>query len=333
MKIFIVICCFLSTQLCFSAQFYRTGNSSDKITQNHFYACLAGGGDDDGWGAGWKELLNSTNHGDVVIIRADESRGGYEDWIFNDTSHLNFPKVNSVTTIVLDSRDDGNNSKLLQVLKEAELLFFAGGDQSLYIDYLKNTPAAKIIQSRIDRFQLSIAGTSAGMAILGEFDYGAHFSSPAEEDSNVTAEDVLKNPMGNFVDIDQNFIKLPFLNKTITDTHFSQREREGRLLGFMAKVMLSEKILINGIGSDEETAICLDQNGLGKVLGNGNAYIVKPDVFPEINQDASLLFSPVKVFKLKNNDIFDFKIWNSDIAQIEYWKVEQINNQPTLIKF
>jgi len=333
MKKLILIFCLLFAQIGHGAQIYRTGNSTDLITQNRYYACLAGGGDDDGWGKGWRELLNSTANGDVVIIRADDSRGGYEDWIFNDTSHLNFPKVNSVTTIVLESTKDGNDPKVLKLLNEAELIFFAGGDQSLYIDYLKNSKASQLIQSRLDHFDLSIAGTSAGMAILGEYDYGAHYSSPADEDSNVTAADVLQNPMGDFVDIDQNIIRLPFLNNAITDTHFSQREREGRLLGFVAKIMLTGNSFINGIGSDEETAICIDQKGRGQVFGNGHTYIIKPEIFPRINQDASLSFAPVKVFKLKKNDLFDFNIWNSEAAQIEYWKVEKINNQPTLIKF
>jgi cyanophycinase len=333
MKISVLIFSIFVAQLSLAAQIFRTGNPADQVSNSRFYACLAGGGDDDGWGAGWKELLNSTDHGDVVIIRADDSRGGYEDWIYNDTSRLDFPKVNSVSTIILESKKDGNSQSVLKILQDAEMIFFAGGDQSLYIDYLKNTKAAQLIQSRLDHFELSIAGTSAGMAILGEFDYGAHYSSPADEDSNVTAKDVLQNPMGNFVDIDQNFIQLPYLNKTITDTHFSQRVREGRLLGFMAKIMLTGNVLINGIGSDEETAICLDRHGRGKVFGNGNTYIIKPDIFPVINNDASLNFPPIKVFKLKKNDYFDFNLWNSSDAQIEYWKVENKNSIPTLVKF
>jgi cyanophycinase-like exopeptidase len=171
------------------------------------------------------------------------------------------------------------------------------------------------------------------MAILGEFDYGAHYSSPADEDSNVSTEDVLQNPMGDFVDIDQNFVQVPYLNKAITDTHFSQRDREGRLLGFIAKTMLIENSIIYGIGSDEETAICFDRLGIGRVFGNGNTYVISPETMPVINKDASLGFATTKVFKLKKDDVFDFNLWNSSDAQIEYWKVENKNNKPILVKF
>lgn len=329
----IVIVFFIYTHSVLAGLVFRTGNPTDVTTENNFLACLAGGGDDDGWGRGWKSLLESTNHGDVVIIRADDERGGYEDWIFNDTSSLNFPKVNSVTTIVLNSKNDGNDPKIIDLIKKAELVFFAGGDQSDYIDLLKGTAVEALIQARVDQFNLSIAGTSAGMAIMGEFEFGAHYPSPRDEESNVNALDVLLNPMGIFVDIQKSIIRLPFLNKTITDTHFSQREREGRLLGFIAKTMLIENDFINGIGADEETALCYNQNGMGQVFGIGNVYVIIPETYPQLDVDQSLLFKASKVLRLKNNDKFDFNLWNSLDAQIEYWKIEKINNQPQLIKF
>lgn len=127
MKISVLIFSIFVAQLSLAAQIYRTGNPADQVSNSRFYACLAGGGDDDGWGLGWKALLNSTDHGDVVIIRADDSRGGYEDWIYNDTSRLDFPKVNSVSTIILESKKDGNSQSVLKILQDAEMIFLQEG--------------------------------------------------------------------------------------------------------------------------------------------------------------------------------------------------------------
>jgi len=288
-----------------SFEIFRTGKKSDVVMKPNFYACLAGGGNDLGWGLGFKKLLENISGGDVLIIRADDRRGGYENWIYSDEDNLKFPKVNSVTTLVLKTRSDGDQKKINDTIKNSEFIFFAGGDQSLYIDYLKNTMAHKLIQEKIDRRELSIAGTSAGMAIMSEFDYAAHYSSPNKPNSIVTSDDVRKNPLGQFVDIQKGFITLPFLENIVTDTHFSERNREGRLLGFIAKSMLMENIYVTGIGADEETALCFDESGIAEVFGKSYVHFYRPQIFPQILNDSSLSFEQVIKTKFKESQKID----------------------------
>lgn len=320
MKIFIFFVLMLSK--AHSYEIYRSGNMSDIKISPTFLACLAGGGDDDLWAGGWRRLLRSANGGDVVIIRADGDRGGYEDWILQDTSHLRFPKVNSVSTIVLNNKSDANNRAIVDTINKAELVFFAGGDQSRYIDLLKGTEVLKIIQKRLDNLNLSVAGTSAGMAILGEYDYGAHYSSPSDNESNVTSADVLKDFMEKFVDVKKGFLSAPFLNNVITDTHFSSRNRQGRLLGFMAKAFFLENNYINGIGSDEGTAFCYDQSGIGTVYGEGAVYFFKPEMPPSVNPNRSLRWSKVRAYILKNGRKFNLLNWETNAPDFEYWSVK-----------
>ena len=55
---------------------------------------------------------------------------------------------------------------------------------------------------------------------------------------------------------------------TITDSHYGQRTRQGRHIAFMAKLMKDKNLTsIKGIGVDEQTAVCIDNNGKGKVFG------------------------------------------------------------------
>ena len=101
---FQILFIFLFYSSCvFSLQIYRTGNSQNNFTQVTPLVCLAGGGNDS-WAEGWKALMSSTHDGDVLIIRADGQRGDYESWLYDDTSHLGFPHVNSVSTLVIENK-------------------------------------------------------------------------------------------------------------------------------------------------------------------------------------------------------------------------------------
>ena len=105
--------------------------------------CLAGGGSDAAWGQGWKYLIDHSGGGDIVIVRADGGRGGYENWIYKDQSSLGFKPVNSVTTISLSRASDANSSEVEKILNNAELVFFAGGDQTTYISWFRHSKLEK----------------------------------------------------------------------------------------------------------------------------------------------------------------------------------------------
>jgi cyanophycinase-like exopeptidase len=241
MNFFLLITIFLWANSNLSAQIFITGKAQDVSPDTNQLICLAGGGDDASWSAGWRKLLLSANGGDVVIIRADGRRGGYEEWIYNDSEKLNFPKVNSVRTLLLNNTDDANSKEAVNIIQNAELIFFAGGDQSVYIKLLSHSKLLSTIEFMINSSNISIAGTSAGMALLAGTSYTANYSSPTDKNAMVTSADVLKDPTAQFVDLKKDFLVLPFMKNIITDTHFSQRERQGRLVGFMARAVYNNK--------------------------------------------------------------------------------------------
>jgi len=258
----------------------RIGNENDAKVPGNFGACLAGGGSDAKWSDGWKYLLTKANGGDVLIVRTDGHLGGYQNWIYKDQDQLGFPKVNSVTTIVIDNKSDADSPAALKAFSRASLIFFAGGDQANYMDRLKDSDSIQILNNRLKRQDIAIGGTSAGMAILGGVVYAAHFDSPQSEGLMVTADDVLKNPMGDFVDIQKSILELPNLDQVVTDTHFSERNRQGRILGFMARSTQNQNLkvqpnTIKGIAIDEGTAVCMDESGKARVFGAGNAFFLK----------------------------------------------------------
>ena len=271
---------FFCAQNSLALKLYNTGSTADVSATTSQLICLAGGGNDDLWATGWKAMLTAAGGGDVVIIRADGSRGGYESWIYNDDSKNGFPKVNSVKVISLTKAADANRADVEQLILNAELVFFSGGDQSVYINWFRGSKLAEAVDYVMKVKKVPVGGTSAGMALLAGIDYSANYSSPSKKNAMVTADDVLKDPTGIFVDLDRTVLTPPFMNQVITDTHFSQRNRQGRLMGFMARAVYNNygDVFYNnvkGIGADEGTAVCYNSAGQAQVHGAGNAYFLK----------------------------------------------------------
>lgn len=315
-----------------AVQIYRTGNPANINTKTNSVFCAGGGGGDDDWSDGWKYLLKNSGGGDIVIIRADGVRGRYENWIYNDIEKNHFPKVNSVTTIVLESEKDGNNLDVIKEILNAEMIFFAGGDQSLYLDWITKTKLARALNHQILNKKIPFAGTSAGATLFGSIVFSARYPSPQLGGKFVSSVDVLNNPLGQFVDLDRSILNAGVIKNTLIETHFTSRLRQGRLLGFLANALRNKQASISeirGIGIDDATAICYNNRGFARVYGTGNVYFVKPKVRPQILVPEVPLtwMSAQKAFyvhKLNSkNNIFNLNKWSSMSGDIEHWWVEQ----------
>jgi cyanophycinase len=317
-------------------EIYTTGNTADLQRATQSMTCLAGGGEDDRWSEGWRHMLLKANGGDVLVIRADDRRGGYEDWIFNDTEKHGFPKVNSVRTLVLNKADDGHQADVTRVIHNAEMIFFAGGDQSEYIRLIKGTPMESALNYVLHVKKVPFGGTSAGMAILGDIDFRARYSAPPKEDEMVTSQDVIKDPTGRFVDMDRGFITPEFMERVITDTHFSQRQRQGRLVGFMAKAVYNNygnvnTLNIRGIAADEETAVCFGKSGQARVFGTNSIYFLAGNAPIERIQPGSSLDwygnrEAIRVYAIHGSQSssarFDLTTWSGTGGETRYWYVD-----------
>ncbi len=333
---------FFNFQFSQALQIYSTGNQTDQLTQTHQLICLAGGGSDNDWADGWKALLNASHGGDVVIIRADGARGGYESWLYDDEDHLGFAHVNSVKTIVIESAQDANRPEVEAIILKSELIFFAGGDQSLYIDWFKKSKLAAAVNKMILEKKIPVAGTSAGMALMAGIDFAARFESPNPESNLVTASDVLQNPTADFVDLDNQVLVPEFMKNVITETHFSQRQREGRLVGFLAKALYNRYPMtsfqnLHGIGADEGTAFCYNQKGQGKVFGTGEVYFLKMNALPErlkkneslnwINNESAITAYVISGKNQNHTTGFDLKLWAGYGGWSESWWVDGADMQ------
>lgn len=309
-----------------SATTYLTGDAADVTGATSSGLVLMGGSTDIDAAIKW--MLERSGGGDIVVIRSTGTNG-YNKYMYN------LAKVNSVETIIIDSREKASLPIVSDKIRKAEALFIAGGDQWNYINYWKDTPVEDAINYLINTKKVTIGGTSAGLAILGS----AYFSA---QNGSVTAEQALGNPYNSLVQIGSNdFINAPFMINTITDSHYSQRTRQGRHIAFMAKLMKDKNLTsIKGIGIDEQTAVCIDNNGKGKVFGINYAYFLTNELdAPETCIPGTPLtwnFNKlaIKAYKIKGsplgNGIFDATNWTFSGGSSFHYYVNAGNLSTTL---
>ena len=256
-KIFSPIFIFIIAISHISAQNYTsyfTGDVSDVVVQPLFGIALAGGAGDNDDAMQW--FLERANGGDVLVLRSSGA-DGYNDYFYSELGVT----VNSVETIVCNNAGASNEEYVITQIQNAEAIFFAGGDQSNYINYWKDSPVEDAINDHMLIKQGPVGGTSAGMAILG----GHYFSA---ENGTVYSEEALENPYNTYMTIGHHdFLQTPFLQDVITDTHYDDPDRRGRHMAFLARIYADGYPQALGIACEEFTCVCIDETGLAHVYG------------------------------------------------------------------
>jgi cyanophycinase-like exopeptidase len=286
-----------------SYQYVRIGNKSDIQTKPAGGIAMMGGGDDLDDAFRW--LCQKANGGDFLILRAT----GDDDY----NSYVNgLCKLNSVATLILPNREAAQDPAVAQIIRQAEVIFISGGDQANYIRGWKGTPVEDAINAHLAAGG-PIGGTSAGLAVQGEFAYGALGDKP--DDNDLASSDVLQNPFFERVTLVRGFLKIPNLENLLTDSHFAKRDRMGRTLGFLARIMQDGwSQTPREVAIDEKSAVLIEPNGKGTVVGTGKGvYFLRPTIAPNVCKNAQpLTFRNTSVYRVPAGGHFDLKSWKGD---------------------
>ncbi|GAB1539914.1 hypothetical protein NUACC21_25820 [Scytonema sp. NUACC21] len=230
---------------------------------------------------------------DFVVIRFDDS-DGYKE-LFSILEG-----IDSVETLVITNRQDAKNPDVAKKVKNAEVIFFAGGDQCQYVRNFRKTALEDAVESVHARGG-GIGGTSAGSMILGDYIYSACGDT-------VVSQDALDDPYKD-ISFTYDFFSWSTLKGTVVDTHFDQRDRMGRLMTFVARQIrdgVSDNTL--GIGIDEKTSVVVDKIGRARVMGTGSAKFISAEHDPEVCEpEIPLTFSNYKIWKVDTGNTFDLK--------------------------
>lgn len=253
---------FLLAPFWLSAQGYTsyfTGNPTNIQTTPEYGVCMMGGATEHDNAMIW--LLEKANGGDVVVLRSSGSNG-YNDYLYSELG----VNVNSVETLVINSVAGATNPYVLDKVANAEMIWFAGGDQYNYVSFFKDNALEDLINNHINVKHAPVGGTSAGMAILG----GRYFSA---QNGSITSNQALNNPFHpNLTLGNDDFVQVPGMDLVTTDTHFDNPDRRGRLLTFLARTATDLGVRSYGIACNEYVAVCIDAAGKAAVYGEWPEY-------------------------------------------------------------
>jgi cyanophycinase-like exopeptidase len=238
-----------------------TGDTTDVVTPTRGGVALIGGGGDVPGAFRW--MIDRSGGGNVVVLRASSN------YLYNETIN-SLGKVHSVETLLIDSREMANRDEVARVIRNAEMLFIVGGDQSNYMNFWRNTKTSEAINYLLNVKKVPVGGTSAGCAVLTGFYYSGEGGSATSE--------ILKNPYDSIVKLYNNdFLEPPYLKNVLSDMHFLTRKRQGRHVSFLSRIIKDWKDFPRGIAMDEKTAVCIDEKGNATVFGKSKAYFLLTD--------------------------------------------------------
>ncbi len=317
--------------------YYRACETSESSSITpQFGILLIGGaeGNKSGEDAATRWFLKRAEYGNYLVLRVG-GVGRQASWIhryYRDWIH-------SAAELSIDSREAANNSEVIKYIHRADALFIAGGNQNDYQEYWEGTKIEDEINYLVNEIKVPIAGTSAGMAILGDYYY-------APDHRGVLSSEILDDPFHyNTETIHRSdFLKIPFLKDVMTDTHLDRMNsdypetRYGRLLGLLARVINKDQNKLNNtraIGLEEGAFVAIDSKGIATVFGNGtnigqDAYFLQPNgaVPEQIEPGWPLIWNnqgkAVKVYRIsgtrEGSGHFDLKDWSTASGgQWEYW--------------
>ncbi|WP_335337298.1 isoaspartyl peptidase/L-asparaginase [Sphingopyxis macrogoltabida] len=226
---------------------------------------LMGGGDRNIDSMKW--FFGKAGNGHIVVISASYGKEIGEEF-FDEVGG-----IQSAEIFVFHDRSQSTNRKILDRLRKADGIFIAGGDQSRYVRYWRGTPVAEILDAHVAAGK-PLAGTSAGLAMQGEKLYGAM------DDGSIKSPEALAAPLGPANTIEGDFVHFALLKGIVTDTHFKERDRLGRLFAFLAKAQVgrpADQPAMIGLGVDESAALAVEPDGSGRIYAtapDGYAWVV-----------------------------------------------------------
>ncbi len=230
-----IFLCFLTIASC------ETNDPEDEVTIPDTLTSYFLGNEED-------KVTNS--RGGIVMMGGNRENDEAMKWFLYQTylfEELGFV-VNSVETIVF--HDQTTSEYVKNKIDKAEAIWFAGGNQKKYLDYWKGNYIQEALQRAINR-GVVIGGTSAGMAILGEYIWDGE-------------------------KIQTDFLRLSYMQNIITDTHYDSRNRMSRHLEFISTIEGK------GIAAEDYTAICIYPDGETFVYGDDTeddyAYFIQEDL-------------------------------------------------------
>jgi cyanophycinase-like exopeptidase len=212
--------------------------------------------------------------GNVVILRAADTDEADAPFV----RYGNFASVQTVLVPPCATRAQVDSAAT--IVRGADAVFFAGGDQAHYVAW-KGSALIDAVKRVYARGGV-VGGGSAGLAIQGAVIYD---SLAADRLGVVTAtSDAVNDPTEPRISFTTGLFSWPALRNTITDTHLVARDRIGRTIVFLARIIqdniLPHAHVVYALGVDQGSVVVVDPDGRATLLntaGARGAYLIRAE--------------------------------------------------------
>lgn len=202
-----------------------------------------------------------------------------EPAIIGDRYREIFTEMGAKQIEILDirEREQGDHPEWLNFAEACTGVFMTGGDQLRLCSILSETCIMDKIRMRAQLGEVTLAGTSAGAAVMGEQMIAGGGSG--------------ESPNRALVDMTSGLGIIP---EIIVDQHFHNRNRMARLMSAIAAY--PDKL---GIGIDEDTCAMFEADGSFQAIGKGTVTVIDPGEMTYTNQTTIDTNEPLSVHNLR----------------------------------
>jgi len=209
--------------------------------------------------------------------------GSRYETIFNEMG------AKAIEVIDIQDRAQGEDPTWVDYIENCTGVFLTGGDQLRLCGLLADTSIMEIVRKRAQLGAVTLAGTSAGAAVMGLQMIAGGGSG--------------ESPNRALVDMT---LGLGIVPEVIVDQHFHNRNRMARLMSAIASH--PDRL---GIGIDEDTCALFESGGSFQVIGKGTVTVVDPGEasfthFPAIDSTDPISIHNLRVHILSHGDRYDF---------------------------
>ncbi len=295
------------------------GDAKDVATVHQPGIALIGGGGNVIPAFQW--MIGRSGGGDAVVLTAS-GNAGYNEDIFM-LGGINSVETLNITPGISGQRLLGTNSS-----ECGDVIHFRRRSKPVHALMEKYKTQCSDQLSLLEK-KVPVGGTSAGCAVLTGFllyrrkrkcCLGLRINGSFHQTVTVYNND---------------FLHAPWLTNVLSDQHYSARKREGRHVTFMARIVHDYHVFPKGIAPDERTAVCIDEKGFAKVVGEGNAYFISTATAPELCSPQKPLQwnnnkNALRVYEIqgtsKGNGYFSVKDFDQQKARGDHWRWWWVEN-------
>lgn len=202
-----------------------------------------------------------------------------EPSIIGDRYRTIFSEMGAKEIEILDvrEREQGDSPDWYAYAETCSGVFMTGGDQLRLCGLMADTPIMETIRMRAQIGEITLAGTSAGAAVMGEHMIAGGGSG--------------ESPNRSLVDLTGGLGIIP---EVIVDQHFHNRNRMARLMSAIA--CYPDRL---GIGIDEDTCAMFEGDGSFQVIGKGTVTIIDSGEMTYTNQPDIGTTDPLSIHNLR----------------------------------